>query len=84
MKHRYFPGGSQVPRNSILRHFFLYLLQLTLPNDFLDNLLALADVDDLEVLESTLPPWCEWWEYLLRAKTSANLDRVGLELEFDF
>jgi hypothetical protein len=47
-------------------------------------LLALVDVDDLEVLESTLPPWCEWWEYLLRAKTSANLDRVGLELELDF
>jgi hypothetical protein len=60
------------------------LLQLTLPNDFLEDLLALVDVDILEVFESTLPPWCEWWEYLLRAKTSANLDRVGLELELVF
>jgi hypothetical protein len=62
----------------------LYLLQLTFPSDFLEDkllcLLVFVEADDFEVLESTLPPWCEWWEYLLRAKTSANLERVVLAL----
>jgi hypothetical protein len=43
-------------------------------------LLALVDADVLEVLESTLPPWWELCEYLLRANTSANFERVGFEL----
>ena len=63
---------------------FLNLLRLTLPSDFLEDLLVLVDAEDFEVLESTLPPWWEWCEYLLRANTSASLERVGLELEFAF